>query len=77
MKREQWIEKLGSYPHKWDDPIDGLLTFLYNSGFQLEHVDDLGIAYELTDEEVEYIRKELTDRYADEKKRGGRKYVCN
>lgn len=72
MKREKWIEKL----HAFDDPINGLLTFLYNSGFQLEHVDSLKTIYELTYDEVEYIRKELTDRYADEKKNGGREYVC-
>jgi len=76
MRRPDWIAQFGSYPHPWDNPIDGLLTFMYQTGFQLEHVDDLKIAYELTDEETEYIRSELTKRYAEDKKTGRRQYVC-
>lgn len=59
MKREQWIERFGSYPHEWDDPVKGLAIFLCQSGFSLEHVRDLAAAYELTEREADYIEHEL------------------
>ena len=67
MRRNDWMTRYGSF--------DGLVDFMWRTGFPLEHIDGLKNAYELTNDEAEQMRETLTKLYAEDKKTRRREYV--